>query len=89
MRTVQCGGSPLFRNMGNWFIAAKKADFQKIAETFQISPVLARLIRNRDVEGMEAVHKYLYIVEIVAVLTEVERPPLALGIEYKAARVEM
>lgn len=60
MRTVQCGGSPLFRNMGNWFIAAKKADFQKIAETFQISPVLARLIRNRDVEGMEAVRKYLY-----------------------------
>ncbi|MBE5852308.1 MAG: single-stranded-DNA-specific exonuclease RecJ [Lachnospiraceae bacterium] len=46
--------------MGNWFIAAKKADFQKIAETFQISPVLARLIRNRDVEGMEAVRKYLY-----------------------------
>ena len=60
MRTVQCGGSPLFRNMGNWFVSAKKADFQKIAETFQISPVLARLIRNRDVEGMEAVRKYLY-----------------------------
>ena len=60
MRTVQCGGSPLFRNMGNWFVSAKKADFQKIAETFQISPVLARLIRNRDVEGMEAVRKYLH-----------------------------
>ena len=38
----------------------KRQIFKKIAETFQISPVLARLIRNRDVEGMEAVRKYLY-----------------------------
>ena len=62
MRTVHrdSGGSPLFRNMGNWFIAAKKADFQKIAEEFHISPVLARLIRNRDVEGTDAIRKYLY-----------------------------
>lgn len=62
MRTVHrdSGGSPLFRNMGNWFITAKKADFQKIAEEFHISPVLARLIRNRDVEGTDAIRKYLY-----------------------------
>ncbi len=45
--------------MSNWFILAKRADFQKIAETFRISPVLARLIRNRDVCGEEAVRKYL------------------------------
>lgn len=46
--------------MANWFIAAKKADFEKIAETFDISPVLARLIRNRDVCGEEEIRKYLY-----------------------------
>lgn len=46
--------------MGNWFLAAKKADFNKIAEEFGISPVLARLIRNRDVCGTEEIRKYLY-----------------------------
>ena len=46
--------------MGNWFLAAKKADFNKIAEEFEISPVLARLIRNRDVCGEEEIRKYLY-----------------------------
>ena len=46
--------------MKKWFVAAKKADFQKIGETFQISPVLARIIRNRDVIDMEDIHKYLY-----------------------------
>lgn len=45
--------------MGNWFLAAKKADFNKIAEEFEISPVLARLIRNRDVCGEEEIRKYL------------------------------
>lgn len=45
--------------MGNWFLAAKKADFNKIAEEFEISPVLARLIRNRDVCGTEEIRKYL------------------------------
>ena len=46
--------------MGNWFVAAKRADFQKIAQEFDISPVLARLIRNRDVCGEEEVRKYLH-----------------------------
>lgn len=46
--------------MANWFVAAKKADFNKIAETFGISPVLARLIRNRDICGEEEIRKYLY-----------------------------
>ena len=46
--------------MGNWFVAAKKADFNKIANTFGISPVLARLIRNRDVCEEEEIRKYLH-----------------------------
>lgn len=46
--------------MNKWFVTAKKADFNKIAEEFGISPVIARIIRNRDVEGSEAVRKFLY-----------------------------
>ena len=46
--------------MAKWFVAAKRADFNGIAEQFHISPVLARLIRNRDVTDQEAIRKYLY-----------------------------
>jgi len=45
--------------MEKWFVTAKKADFNKIAEEFGISPVLARIIRNRDVEGSENIRKFL------------------------------
>ena len=40
-------------------VAAKKADFNAIAEKFNISPMLARIIRNRDVIGDEAIDMYL------------------------------
>ena len=43
-----------------WFIAAKKADFKGIAERFCIDPVTARIIRNRDVDGEDAIRRYLY-----------------------------
>lgn len=46
--------------MAQWFITAKRADFDKIAERFGISPVLARLIRNRDVIETDEIRKYLY-----------------------------
>ncbi len=46
--------------MAQWFITAKRADFEKIAEKFGISPVLARLIRNRDVIEEDEIRKYLY-----------------------------
>lgn len=42
-----------------WLIQAKKADFNAIGAAFGISPVTARLIRNRDVVGMDAVYQYL------------------------------
>lgn len=42
-----------------WFITAKRADFQEIARTFGIDPVTARIIRNRDVVGEEAIRTYL------------------------------
>lgn len=41
-------------------VSAKKADFNKIAERFGIDPVIARIIRNRDVEGEEAIEKFLH-----------------------------
>ena len=37
--------------MEQWFVMRKGAPFQEIAEKFQISPILARLIRNRDIVG--------------------------------------
>lgn len=46
--------------MEQWYLYKKKADFAKIGQKFQIDPVVARLIRNRDVVGDEEIHKYLY-----------------------------
>lgn len=46
--------------MEKWVVAAKKADFRKIGETFGIDPVIARIIRNRDVVGDEAIREYLF-----------------------------
>lgn len=46
--------------MAQWFVSAKKADFEGIGQKFGISPVLARLIRNRDVVEEEEIRKYLY-----------------------------
>ncbi len=43
-----------------WMVYAKKADFDGLARRFGISPVTARIIRNRDVCGEEAVRRYLY-----------------------------
>ena len=45
--------------MENWVVVNKKADFNALAERFSISPVIARLIRNRDVLTEEAFEKYL------------------------------
>ncbi len=43
-----------------WVVSAKRADFAEIGKKFQIDPVIARIIRNRDVIGDEAVREYLY-----------------------------
>ena len=42
-----------------WMLHAKKADFSAIGQRFHISPVTARLIRNRNVVGAEAIDRYL------------------------------
>ncbi len=41
-------------------MAAKKADFEKWASEFHISPVLARILRNRDLTEEAQVRKFLY-----------------------------
>ena len=45
--------------MEKWFVAAKKADFNKWATEFSISPVTARILRNRDLTDEEAVNRFL------------------------------
>ena len=40
-------------------VAAKKADFNQIGRQFHIDPVIARLIRNRDVIEEEKIREYL------------------------------
>ncbi len=45
--------------MEKWVVAAKGADFKKIGETFGIDPVIARIIRNRDVIKEEDIRLYL------------------------------
>ena len=42
-----------------WFLQTKRADFNHISEKFHISPVIARIIRNRDVICDEDIYNYL------------------------------
>ena len=39
--------------MERWVVAAKRADFAAIGKEFGIDPVIARLIRNRDVQDRD------------------------------------
>lgn len=43
-----------------WMLHTKRADFSAIAERFHISPVTARIIRNRDITGEHEIEKYLH-----------------------------
>lgn len=46
--------------MEKWYVAAKKADFNAWAEEFHISPVVARVLRNRDLTEKDEVRRFLY-----------------------------
>ena len=46
--------------MKKWFVSAKKADFTEIGKKFNITPMTARIIRNRDVVGDEQIRRYLH-----------------------------
>lgn len=45
--------------VAKWMIHAKKADFDGLGRQFQISPILARIIRNRGLEKPEEFDSYL------------------------------
>lgn len=45
--------------MEKWFVSMKKADFKGIGERYGVSPILARLIRNRDMVTDEEIGFYL------------------------------
>ncbi len=45
--------------MAKWVVSAKRADFAAIAAKFHIDQVIARIIRNRDVVGDEAIDRFL------------------------------
>ena len=53
-----CNLSMLMREE-NWVIRAKRADFGALADHFGISPVTARIIRNRGLETIEEYEQYL------------------------------
>ena len=45
--------------MEKWLIQTKKADFNGLGNKFNISPVIARIIRNRDIISEEEFKEYL------------------------------
>ena len=45
--------------MQEWRIYSKKADFEAIGERFGIDRVIARIIRNRNLETYETIDKYI------------------------------
>lgn len=67
-------------SMEKWFVAAKKADFDAWSKKFNITPVTARIIRNRDILSEEEVEKYLY-----GTYLDMYPPELMLGMEDAAA----
>ena len=69
--------------MEKWVVAAKRADFAQIAAKFGIDPVTARLIRNRDVVGDEAIWLYLY-----GGLEQLHNPHLLKGADEAAALIK-
>ena len=68
--------------MSKWMIAAKRAEFKEIAEKYGIDQVTARLLRNRDVVGDEAIRDWLY-----GDLKDLHDPHRMKGMEEAAARI--
>jgi len=46
--------------MEKWFMYAKKADFGEWAKALGVEPVVARILRNRDLLDVEEARKFLY-----------------------------
>ena len=63
-----------------WFVTTKKADFNHIAAEFGISPVLARIIRNRDIVTEDEVRYFLH-----GTLADLHDPYLLKGMKEGSA----
>ena len=80
--------------MEKWFVINKGADFEKLGKEFGISPVTARLIRNREVIGEAAFERYLngslkdlydpHLLKDVEILTEILKTKIE---EQKPVRI--
>lgn len=46
--------------MAKWMVSAKKADFNGIAKRFGIDPVIARILRNRDLITEDEIDRFLH-----------------------------
>lgn len=69
--------------MEKWFVAAKKADFDAWSKKFNITPVTARIIRNRDIFSEEEVERFLN-----GTFLDMYPPELILDMEDAAAIIE-
>ena len=54
--------------MERWYVMMKKADFSSIGAKYNISPVIARLIRNRDIIEDEEINLYEILNHIVLIV---------------------
>lgn len=73
----------LVKGMKKWFVHAKKADFIGWAEKYGIDPILARIIRNRDITEEKALETYLY-----GDIEQCYAPSLLKDLEKTAAIIE-
>lgn len=69
--------------MEKWFVAAKKADFNAWSKKLNISPVTARIIRNRDIFSEEEAEKY-----VNGTFLDMYPPELMVDMEEAAAIIE-
>ena len=69
--------------MEKWFVTAKKADFDAWSKKFHITPVTARIIRNRDILTEEEIDKFLN-----GTFLDLYPPELMLDMEDAAAIIE-
>ena len=65
--------------MAKWMVAAKKADFNKMAKEYGITPVLARIMRNRDISEDEDIRRFLK-----GTMADLHNPLLMKGMEQAA-----
>jgi len=68
--------------MEKWVIEAKKADFQRLAEIFQMDPVIIRLMVNRGISNEEKIRQYLY-----GNLTDLHNPHLMKDMDKGVAAI--